>query len=1497
MINKIFFFLTVCLFLFCSKDSVAQEVFSDDNQSFVRELTRMLNQTRRDESRNQASLLEENIKDDKLSNAYLDLMRKTGNIMLSRNMRAHPHFENYVMAVNDFVATNRNLQTFEVWSDLLNNVLENQRRGNNQNFDRYIDFSISYFRNGSLHQSRARTWQVIGRESRWENTEEGPVLHFENISILAYTTGDTIEIRNVSGIFNPVEQQFQANGGRIDWSRAGYGANDVYAELTEYQFAVNSSEFSVDTVMFYYNEILSEPLQGSFSDRLITQNRPETTNYPRFESFRKDIRLDNITENVSFLGGITKAGQRLTGSGDDYNRAYLEFTREDGKILARSYSRNVLIGRRNELTSSAAEISVYLGDNDSIFHPNVRLVYKFDIKELGLYRGMGDGTSKTTFFNSFHNHEMAADVIYWRLDKDEMQVRMLTGAGQNPAVITSSNFFRRGELQRMQGVMDFNPVSVIKMYSDELGSREMYAPDLAKKMNPRYTENTIQGLLYTLVEEGFIYYNEENSVVTVRDKTINYVLANANRIDFDHIRFNSYHTRQNAKLDFETNDLLVSGVEDVTLSERRFVFVYPNDREITLKENMDMSFSGSILAGRIDFIGFGFYFDYDSFRVDMQDLASAVIYAPTEDLDEYGQPKTVPLRSRIEGLTGRLFVDAPNNKSGRVNLPQFPIFVNNAKAFVYYDLDEVHEARYDRESFYFELEPFRFDSLNTFDPYFSSLKGRMISADIFPVFEENIYIQDDLSLGFIRTTPANGFPVYGGKATFFDTISLSNRGLLGSGNIDYLFTKFDSDHILFLPDSLATIAQNFHMAESVHQGNTFPEVRGEGVQIGWRPYDDEMDLNSGTDPFVMYDIEASMSGSLVFTPQGLKGIGSFDWQEAELLSSGFNFESDALFADTIDMRIKAIDEDKVTFNTPNVKGRIDFGDRIGNFESNLLDIPTEFANNFYRTEINQFTWDMENSVLDFRAPDGSPGSPFVSTHADKDSLEFLGKRALFDLPSSLLTVEDVPYIPVANAHIIPDGNVVVIEGGGVMRELENATFKADTGDIAHEFYEATLQINGKKDFSGEGKFDFLNRSRGVNTIRMHNIFVEEIPGRRRQQPDYFTRSEGIVEAADTFRLDPKIQFQGEVKLKSEVKNLNFDGFARLDFKNQEIETNWFAFETEIDANDVIIPYETAISPFGDTLYSGLFFDRSLNPGPYVSLFNQVRMPDDKKIMTTSGIVRYSQQNSSFYIGSKEKYKDNSPAGNMIIVNEANNVIRGEGKFDMNLDFEPIKITTAGNFEKNLSDSSFVFNTIFALNLEVDDDLMEMFANDLISFVFDKPSVDYHKESFVNAYNELVDSRRGSRALEEAQQTGRFDKPRDLDYNLIFNDLTFEYIPKYQTYKSKGPIGIGFVGDKGVHKMVDGFIEFGFRRVGDFFNMYFELGPDDWYFITYNNYTLQIISSRDDFNKLLASIRPDRRERKISDEITYFYTTSTFNTMQSFVYRMKFGDEVDLPPQE
>ncbi|MGK4455970.1 hypothetical protein, partial [Klebsiella pneumoniae] len=73
----------------------------------------------------------------------------------------------------------------------------------------------------------------------------------------------------------------------------------------------------------------------------------------------------------------------------------------------------------------------------------------------------------------------------------------------------------------------------------------------------------------------------------------------------------------------------------------------------------------------------------------------------------------------------------------------------------------------------------------------------------------------------------------------------------------------------------------------------------------------------------------------------------------------------------------------------------------------------------------------------------------------------------------------------------------------------------------------------------------------------------------------------------------------------------------------------------------------------------------------------------------------------------------------------------------------------------------------------------------------------------------------------------FKRPEDFQHFLVFSDVNFIYDADDLTMRSYGKIGLAFVGDKGIHKRLDGFIEVGLKNNNC--NIYLKTGANEWFY--------------------------------------------------------------------
>ena len=214
--------------------------------------------------------------------------------------------------------------------------------------------------------------------------------------------------------------------------------------------------------------------------------------------------------------------------------------------------------------------------------------------------------------------------------------------------------------------------------------------------------------------------------------------------------------------------------------------------------------------------------------------------------------------------------------------------------------------------------------MDNFSPAGLKLDGEMVSAGIFPQFKEQLTIQPDYSLGFVRQTPVDGFALYGKKGTFDATIKLSNKGLQGDGTIKYLTSVARSTDILFYPDSINANAEKYEIAEQKNKKPEYPPVHADTVYIHWMPKKDIMQIYSKEKPLDMYSGKALMSGRIDYNPKQMTGSGKIEFVGAILESNKMVYNNSKFDADTSDFKLKAVSLSQFAFSTVNMKAHIDF---------------------------------------------------------------------------------------------------------------------------------------------------------------------------------------------------------------------------------------------------------------------------------------------------------------------------------------------------------------------------------------------------------------------------------------------------------------------------------------------------------------------------------------------------------------------------------------------
>ncbi|HVA99134.1 MAG TPA: hypothetical protein VNG53_09585, partial [Bacteroidia bacterium] len=904
----------------------------------------------------------------KFTHEYKVAAYDISNLMLKRRMRPFPDFKNYFDALTNFSNSNQTEKNFKAWQTCLRNMLYGKSI---RNYSEFMVMSENLFASNTFYTSPTYKWSSTASNYEIIPEEDGNAkIIFPNGNLRCLNQrSDSTLIFNTKGVFYTKNNEWEGKGGKVDWSRDSLDANTIYAELKNYNIELKTGGYKADSVIFYQKKYFNKPLLGGFYDKDIAEAKG-VNSYPRFDSYEKRFKINNIVPSVDYEGGFSMRGGKFIGSGSATEDAFLNFKRNDSTFIVAS-SKNFDI-RKDRILCAETAIKIVL-DSDSIYHPNLELRYLVGPKKLTLIR-TDAGVSRAPYNDNYHNVDMYFEYLSWKTDEATLDMGMLPGNSQGVADFASDDYYKNDLYNSIQGQADISPLVIISNYVKSLGgSRDFLGDNFAGFMG--HTAADIDPLLIQLASMGFLNYNTESDQVTVKEKLFKYLTDHAGRTDYDILDFHSVdHGKINATMNLLNYDITIHGVAGILLSDSQNVYIFPKDSEVVLKKNRNFTFAGIVHAGRFDFFGKVFSFEYNNFKINLTNVDSLRLKAESFDKDAYGQRQLVPVKTVIQNINGELFIDNPSNKSGFRDFAKYPIFKSNKDAYVYYDKKSIQRGAYKKDKFYFHLKPFTIDSLDNFTNASLHFQGDFVSAGIFPQFNEQLRLQKDYSLGFIRSTPPDGYAVYGGKGVFKNQIQLSNQGLRGDGTVDYVTSTTKSKNFIFYPDSTNAIAENFDVKEQ-KTPPPFPQVSGEHVKIHWVPQLDVMNATNKKDSaFQCFNGQSTFSGTFSLMPKTLTGNGEAMFSGAILTAVKTSFLNHEMISDTADFKLKALDSANIAFSTKNVNAHVDFDKRMGDFKSNGKGSVVEFPVNQYICFMDKFKWLMDKNSIELSADKSKAGA-------------------------------------------------------------------------------------------------------------------------------------------------------------------------------------------------------------------------------------------------------------------------------------------------------------------------------------------------------------------------------------------------------------------------------------------------------------------------------------------------------------------------------------------
>ncbi|MEM7573520.1 MAG: hypothetical protein AAF433_11490 [Bacteroidota bacterium] len=1480
-----------------------------------------------------------------LSGAFVEEQQlrimKLTNMMLERRIPKSSGYVDYLGSLEQLKNLGDNPdELFDQYHGMLEQLLASSSFRSSQ-YDRVVSFARSFNDQRQLSaDTRGTYWKVLGGRVSW-GFDNSPWLKVDDLDrLVAISNADSMTIIETSIQVDILEREVSGRGGLANWLHMDL-PEEVYAELNEYNFQTNRGIYTASSATMHYPEYFGEqPLHGTFSDKIQIGGVRASAEYPQFTSSDGYLEIRNVGEGINLRGNFEIRGSTVYAIGDEGRTAEvrLSIENEAGTEVLRGSAERFSIKQQERVVGNGVETTIYFGE-DSLYHPSVTM--KVDVEErlVQLVR-TNSGADRNPFYHSLNRINIHADYLDIYLDQDSIVVGRPTVSFAEKGDVTfeSEDFFSAGDYYRLQNIAEVNPlVLLLALRQQETGNDFISTERVAQRINPRFTTSNIQSLLFELAAGGFITYDVDNQRVRLKPKVEHYVRADRGDGDYDRVTFRSVTDSINASMNLRTGEITVGGVRPVEFNREKRLAILPLGDQITIFGDRDADFDGKIFAGMTVLEGKDLHFKYRPYQIVMDSIRYMDLFLPEQGSNP-DDPNMLSIGSRIEHVTGILLLDAPNNKSGREDIDIFPSIQTDGSSFIYYDAAD-STAAYNRDSFFFEMEPFTFQSLHDLREADLEFEGKLVSGGIFPDLEEKVTLQEDGSLGFLTSTEATGTEAYGGRGNYEGQIELNNNGLGGQGTLSYIGAEVESEDLRFELERTTASARQFNLEEETGERD-LPQVRGQEVNIDWRPYVDSMLIRSVEEtPFSLYQSGVhTFDGLLVLTPEGLKGTGILDWPAASLSSQAIDFAHYSAHADTANVRIQSLDADeRLALKTSNVEATVDFENQRASFENNGDELVTILPYNQFQTSIKRFDWDMAGNRIEFESENGLEGR-FTSIHPDQDSLTFLADEAIYDLNTSLLELSGVDSVRAADATIYLSDGELQVEPGGKVTELTDCQIIADTINRHHVINRATVNILGRRVYRASGFYEY-NVGPHVQELELQEIVGQPIGRGAYSEKATSTRAEGEVGAADEFYIDNQTRFQGTINLDATNSNLFFDGIARIEADNLH-RPQWFKVGCEGDKDDLTLEVDEPQGTDGYPLHTGFYLskDRQL---VYPSMIQTLDFRKDHPILPIGGVVRYDEDRDRFLFGDSSRVINNEPLGNIMIFDDQNATVSGEGSLGLGGRLTYVQATSFGRInmdvpppplsveeeeepgdlmeaeeeenndimilpdeeEEESEDLSLtieeplapVYPTVSVeamtgVNMMLPPKLFDIMTTDIKSASFATPALnlvsdpEFYRNAVLNMFPE-------SREREEAMNgmaLGVLDIPKKINaYSFLFSRLNFEWVEDYQSFVStEDKTGLVSINGESINKMLEIHVEFKMPSAGDDrLYIYIKSPSDLWYYFGFRDGILNLASNNTAFMDELNEMKPRDMVIKMDDGGTFELLPVELSTASAFLRRM------------
>ena len=180
--------------------------------------------------------------------------------MLDKRMRANPHFSKVLSALMNVNNHAKGESMLPEWLEVIDETVDNTTTKKLMLFCAFTDDLV---KENILRKSKSAAWLGNTDDYRFDFEMIEPIILFNsNFNLSCSADGGSYTIEGTKGKYYFVSNEWEGNGGIINWESHGLAKDSVYATIANYKIDTRKVNCLLIQLVFYNKYIFQLPIIG-----------------------------------------------------------------------------------------------------------------------------------------------------------------------------------------------------------------------------------------------------------------------------------------------------------------------------------------------------------------------------------------------------------------------------------------------------------------------------------------------------------------------------------------------------------------------------------------------------------------------------------------------------------------------------------------------------------------------------------------------------------------------------------------------------------------------------------------------------------------------------------------------------------------------------------------------------------------------------------------------------------------------------------------------------------------------------------------------------------------------------------------------------------------------------------------------------------------------------------------------------------------------------------